>query len=103
MAKLSPSHQITICVTHANPPPSPPNFGPQGTLLTPVSLCGENNSEILELLVQQGGVSGTAVLTSEGQEEQVGALEEKGEGHWMGKGRGTGRGMGGALVHASAG
>eukprot|EP00731_Ephydatia_muelleri_P031656 Em0023g163a len=42
-----------------------------GTLLTPVSLCGENNSEILELLVQQGGVSGTAVLTSEGQEEQL--------------------------------
>ncbi|KAL5457010.1 hypothetical protein EMCRGX_G034243 [Ephydatia muelleri] len=43
----------------------------EGTLLTPVSLCGENNSEILELLVQQGGVSGTAVLTSEGQEEQL--------------------------------
>eukprot|EP00731_Ephydatia_muelleri_P031655 Em0023g162a len=56
----------------------------EGTLFTPVSLCGENNSEILELLVQQGGVSGTAVLTSEGQEEQLTSRQAADMGDGMG-------------------
>eukprot|EP00731_Ephydatia_muelleri_P031647 Em0023g154a len=55
-----------------------------GTLFTPVSLCGENNSEILELLVQQGGVAGTAVLTSEGQEEQLTSRQAADMGDGMG-------------------